>query len=78
MDIGQRIAAWREAKGLSQQQLAEKIGVTYAAVYQWEVDGESRTTPSLTKLEKCAEVFGVTMEQFYGPIPKAKTKRRAS
>lgn len=72
MDVGARIKAWREAKGWSQQELAEAVGVTHAAVYQWEDTGENKTTPSLSKLEKVADVLGLSMEKFYGRVPKAK------
>jgi transcriptional regulator with XRE-family HTH domain len=74
MDVGERIAAWRDARGLTQQQLAEAIGVTHAAVFQWEMDGDGRTTPSLKNLQKVCKVFGITMERFYGRIPKAKAR----
>jgi transcriptional regulator with XRE-family HTH domain len=78
MDVGQRIAAWRGARGLTQQQLAKAVGVTHAAVYQWETaKASSKTRPSLEKLEKVVQVFKVTMERFYGPIPRSKTKRAA-
>lgn len=69
MDVGQRIAAWCDARGVDHHQLAEKIGVTYAAVYQW-VTG--RTAPSLAMLEKVAAALGITMERFYGRVPKPK------
>jgi transcriptional regulator with XRE-family HTH domain len=74
MDVGARIKAWREAKGWSQQELADAVGVTHAAVYQWEDTGENKTTPSLAKLEKVAEAIGITMERFYGRIPKTLAK----
>jgi transcriptional regulator with XRE-family HTH domain len=72
MTIGARIKGWRESKGWTQQELAEVVGVTHAAVYQWELSDERHTTPSLLKLEKVVEVLGLTMREFYGPIPKAK------
>jgi transcriptional regulator with XRE-family HTH domain len=71
MEIGERIAAWREAKGLTPQQLAKAIGVTYAAVYQWETN---QTTPTLANLNKVFRRLGLTAVEFYGVRPK----RRAS
>lgn len=35
-DLGKRITEMREAKNLSKEQLAEAVGVTRAAVWQWE------------------------------------------
>ena len=64
-DIGARIAAWRKARGLTPRELAESIGVSAAAVYQWEGTGSSHTLPSMTNLFKIAGVLGVTMERFF-------------
>jgi transcriptional regulator with XRE-family HTH domain len=67
MDVGDRIAAWRDTKGLTQHDLAERVGVTYAAVYQWETH---RTTPTLAMLSKIVKALGVSLERFYGRLPK--------
>jgi transcriptional regulator with XRE-family HTH domain len=75
MDVGARIAAWREAKGLSPQELAKRVGVSGPAVYQWEGSGETKTTPTTENLMKVADALGITMEQFWGPLPTAKRKR---
>lgn len=72
LDVGKRIAAWRAAKGWTQQQLAEAVGVTHAAVYQWEGTNGYHATPSLESLGKIVDALGITMERFYGRIPKAK------
>lgn len=70
MVIAKRIVAWRESKGLDQHEFADLVGVTHAAVYQWE---RGMTSPSLATLEKIAKKLGVTMERFYGEVPpKAK------
>ena len=34
--IGQRIRKYRKAKGLSQEQLAEKLGVSNKTISKWE------------------------------------------
>ncbi len=71
IDIGERISLWRTAKGLSRQELADAVGVTVAAVYHWEATDESKAIPSTQSLEKIAAAFGVSMERFYGRVPKA-------
>jgi len=72
MELGERIAGWRKAKGLTQRELAAKIGVSTAAVYQWEGTGESKTAPSVANLERLVSTLGITMERFYGRVPKPK------
>ncbi len=70
MDLSERIATWREHKGLSQEELAELVGVTKAAVYQWEDDGEHSTTPTMANLEKIVDALGLTLERFFGRLPR--------
>ncbi len=70
MDLGERIALWRKSKGLSQKQLAKAVGVTRAAVFQWESCGENRTSPQQVHLEALVAALGLTMERFYGRAPK--------
>lgn len=70
VDLGTRIAAWRKAKGWSQRELADRLGLTAAAIYQWEGTGEQQVNPSLKNLEALVEEFGISMERFYGRLPK--------
>lgn len=50
----------REAAGMSQQELAEKMKVTQSAVAKWE-NGETR--PRVDKLAEMAELFGCSMDE---------------
>lgn len=77
MDLGSRIVAWRKHKGWTQQKLAKKLGLTPAAVCQWEAakPGKGKTEPVAPRpkhLAAMADAFGVTMQQFFGPVPKPK------
>lgn len=74
LDVGQRIALWRDARGMTRQDLADAVGVTVAAVYQWEGTGEHKTSPTVATLEKVVKAFKISMAEFYGAIPKAKAK----
>lgn len=67
--IHSRIRERREALGLSQQALADLVGVTYQAVQQWErepvtvEDAQTQSTaPRRTRLEKVAKALKVTPE----------------
>lgn len=55
--IGQNIKMYRKAKGLTQGQLAEKVGVSKYAIFSYEKD---RMEPGSANLKKLADVLGVT------------------
>ncbi len=67
--LGSRIRQQRLAKGLSQQDLAEKVGVTKGAVSQWEL---GRTLNiKLPPVIKLCEVLGVSLDYLvHGPSPR--------
>lgn len=59
MTISEKILYCRKRCGLSQEALAEKIGVSRQAISKWET-GEA--TPELSKLALLAKTFGVTAD----------------
>ena len=61
-----RIKELREAAGMSQRELGERIGISGPTVAMWE-SGENR--PSLTNLEKLADVLGVSIDAILGRDP---------
>lgn len=67
MEYGQKIAALRKSKGLTQVELGNELNVTYQAVSKWE-RGESY--PDFETLSKIAKIFGVPITYFEdGIIP---------
>ena len=67
--IGKRIAHHRKALGLTQDALAEKLGVTAQAVSKWEND---QSCPDISMLPRLAEIFGVTTDALLGVEPPAE------
>lgn len=59
-----RIKVLRTAKGLTQQQLADEIGVTRSAVAMWESVGRNPPSKILPAL---ATALGCSIDQLYGP-----------
>lgn len=59
MKLHEKIFNQRKLKGMSQEELAEKVGVSRQAVSKWET-GEA--LPEITKLKALAEIFGVTTD----------------
>ncbi|MBQ8404837.1 MAG: helix-turn-helix transcriptional regulator, partial [Clostridia bacterium] len=58
--IGSFIAILRKANGLTQRELADKLGVSDKAVSRWERD---ETAPDLYLIPVIAEIFGVTSDE---------------
>lgn len=62
-----RLKMYRTQSGLTQEQLAEELGVSRQAVAKWE-RGES--TPDLDSCVKLAELYGVTVDLLIRDIGK--------
>ena len=60
MTLGQNIQTARKAKGMSQEALAEKIGVSRQAVSKWE---SGASDPSTSNLLALAKLYGVSAEE---------------
>ena len=58
--LSERIYQFRRNSGLSQEQLAEKIGVSRQAISKWE---SGISTPELEKLLALSECFGITIDE---------------
>lgn len=57
--IGSRICKYRKAKGMTQEDLAEKLGVSSQAVSKWENDA---SCPDISLLPELAKTLGVTVD----------------
>lgn len=62
MEIGQKIKTLRANKGITQETLAENLGVSYQAVSRWE---NSITMPDIQLLPKISIYFGVTIDELF-------------
>ena len=61
--IGKQIAERRKNLGMTQDQLAERLGVTKQAVSKWE---NEVCCPDITILPELAEIFGCTTDALFG------------
>ncbi len=73
--LGKRIAAHRKRLGLTQEQLAEKLGITAQAVSKWEND---QSCPDISVLPLLADIFGISTDELLGrnltPVPVESSK----
>jgi len=58
--LGMMIAELRKEKGMTQLELAQKMGVTDKAVSKWERD---LSCPDINSLPNLAEILGVTVDE---------------
>ena len=69
--IGKFIAERRKNKKLTQEQLANELGVTSKSVSRWE---NGKTMPDYSILEDLTKILGISLNEFYYGeyIPKEK------
>jgi len=63
MNIGNKIKALRKAKGITQEQLAGAIGISFQAVSKWE---NGIALPDITLVPMLANYFGVSTDELLG------------
>ena len=59
MNIGNNIAVLRKKKGITQEELANELGVSAQAVSKWE---NNSSCPDVSLLTKIADYFGVSVD----------------
>ncbi len=60
MSIGNKILSLRKKNNLSQEELAEKVGVTRQTISKWELDD---TTPDINQAKMISQVFNVSLDE---------------
>lgn len=60
--IGNKIKELRYSKGMSQKDIAEKLGITSQAVSKWENDS---SLPEMTMLPDIAALFGIQIDDLF-------------
>lgn len=68
--IGQQIKKFRMAKGITQEQLGDMVGVTTQAVSKWERGG----TPDAELLPRLSQTLDVSIDALFGLEGKSITK----
>ena len=68
MDFGKKLSELRKQNGISQEKLAEMVGVSRQAVTKWE---SGKSNPDTENLFRLAEIFGISLDELcLGEIPK--------
>ena len=73
MKMADRIESLRKEKGISQEELADRVGVSRQAVSKWESE---QSTPDVDKIITMSEYFGVTTGYILKGIEPVQDKRQ--
>ena len=73
MNMADRIQYLRKTKGISQEALADKVGVSRQAVSKWESE---QSIPDLEKIIIMSDLFGVTTDYILKGIEPAADKEQ--
>ena len=68
MTFSEIIASRRKGLGLTQEGLAQRLGVTNQAVSKWE---SGQSCPDIALLPSLADIFGITIDALFGREPQA-------
>ncbi len=72
MDFGQKLKEIRKNEGLSQEQLAEKIGVSRQAITKWET---GKGMPDIENMMILAEIFKTTLDDLVSQSIQQSAKK---
>ncbi len=72
MELGAKIKQLRVRAGLTQEQLAERLGLSAQAVSKWET---ASAMPDITLLPLIAEQFGVSIDELFDLTREQKLRR---
>lgn len=62
-NISEQISRLRRQKGMTQEQLASRLGVSYQAVSKWE---NEQSCPEITLLPLLSDVFQISLDELFG------------
>lgn len=73
LSLGENIRRLRRARDLTQEQLADRLGVTYQSVSRWE---NSTAYPDIELLPAIADIFSVSVDELLG-VPETEREKQA-
>ena len=73
LEFGERLKQYRKAKNMTQQELADQLGVSNKSVSRWE----SGSYPDVATLGPLAKALGVTVDDLLGEAPPLRSLERA-
>jgi transcriptional regulator with XRE-family HTH domain len=72
-DFGQRLRELRKAAGLTQADVAARMGTTQSRISEWETAAH---TPFVTEVPELAEALGVDVAELFKPPAKPRRGKK--
>lgn len=63
MSLGKRLADLRKRDNMSQEELAEKVGVARQTISKWELD---ETAPDIKQAQELSKIFHISLDELVG------------
>lgn len=73
MTIGNKLLELRKKRGLSQEEAAEKLGVSRQTISKWETD---QSTPDFDKLSLICKLYDITADELINGTSKDKQEEK--
>lgn len=67
--FGQRLKRLRKKAGLNQNELGEKLGVSYKTIRRWEAQ---KVTPRIDEIKKLSSILNVSEDELLNGVPTEK------
>ena len=68
-ELSKNIFRYRKEKGLTQEDLAKKLGLTFQAVSKWET---AQTLPDITLLPRLSQILDISVDKLLGYVSRNK------
>lgn len=75
MKLGENILKLRKQRGLSQEQLGEKVNVTRQTISNWELN---ETTPNIEQLKLLSKAFDISVDELLNNEVKSILEKKVS
>lgn len=63
MSLGEKLASLRKRDSMSQEELAEKVGVARQTISKWELD---ETAPDIKQAQELSKIFHISLDELVG------------
>ena len=67
LKLNETICFYRKKQGLTQEELAQRLGVTNQSVSKWE---SAQCCPDISLIPKLADIFEINIDELFGIVPR--------